>query len=96
MTKIKKICYKCNKKFNKTFIYKGGFYCILCYRSFFNKMPQIGQTGFSIERALSKIYLIKEKVNTGNRSPNGYLYFPKCLIGKKIKIILIDENKNKN
>ena len=46
----------------------------------------------SLNEALSKIYIIKYKVYKG-RVSCGFLSFPNCLAGKRIKIELVEDKK---
>ena len=45
---------------------------------------ELNQKEYTLERALARIYLIKN---------NGRMSFPKVLQGKRIKIILVEEER---
>lgn len=89
-------CSKC-KKFNRTrhlAKFKGKVLCSDCRmktrlsksmdRAIKMKYPS--NKSLSILESLEKVYTIKGYI--GKKSQYGYCYFPKVLIGKKIKVII--------
>jgi hypothetical protein len=47
---------------------------------------------YTLSDALSKVYLIKSKTN-GSGGLAAYVYFPKCLMGKRVRLVLVKEKK---
>ncbi len=85
---------ECKKVYRNLYRYKDKLLCYNCYKKSIVLMPWgTVYEGKTIKEALNKIYEIK-----GSLSKEGYLKshplgIPKCLIRKKIKLILTeDEN----
>ena len=87
-------CQECGEKHKGRGLrmYKGKELCWTCYRKHFhilNNGVKINKTALTFEEALKKTYEIK-----GTKKNNEYfyaiVYFPKILIGHKVKLILAD------
>ncbi|MCK9370436.1 hypothetical protein M0R04_11050 [Candidatus Dojkabacteria bacterium] len=48
---------------------------------------------FNITEALDRIYLIKLN---GAKANNAYINIPKCLIGKRVKLVIVDDKKKRD
>lgn len=93
-------CDFCGKMRNRkgTTMYKGKIMCGHCKGNIpsskmqekasmaMNPKPRI-----SVEEALNRTYEIKPDVINGGYLRSQGIFFPQCLIGKKIKIILAEE-----
>lgn len=88
MTKNKTgICDKCNKKAKKLRVYKGKFYCYSCYNKLIIKMPFPPQC-IKLKDALNKV---REVRCIGTINPFGSIHLPRVLIGKKVKLVLLEK-----
>jgi hypothetical protein len=94
MTNHKIICSKCKNNVNVRHmqLYKNKYLCHNCYvkenkekfsYKLFNK-------GMSLEDALNKERIIK---CYGKKSIYGVISLPRCLVGKKVKLILVERKK---
>ena len=50
-----------------------------------------GRRPIPLSIALEKVYIIRSKY--AKRSNMGWLTFPKCLVGKRIKVVLVNEEE---
>lgn len=89
----KKRCDECGAYMTKGFrIYKGKFLCFKCYSKKGNIINISNSFNKKLKEVLEKIYLVEPYIykNTLRTRP---IYFPNCMIGKKFKIILIDDEQ---
>lgn len=88
----KKICDNCNCYIRRGFrIYKGRLLCFNCYQKSV-KLIISGSywKGKKIEDVLNKVYEVKSRINTKGYEISKQISFPKCMINKKFKIVLVE------
>jgi|WetSurMetagenome_2_1015567.scaffolds.fasta_scaffold29320_4 hypothetical protein len=96
MVKSKRvICDGCMMPYNRNGIVymKGKFLCSHCKAK--RENTKIGHRLpfliIPLNEALDKIYFVRGHVAKDFRYANGYCYFPRILIGKKFKVVLVEE-----
>lgn len=90
---IKKTCEECKINFNHVTWWKGRQLCNQCYKKktgWIMFHPDIYKPRVSEEKALNKIYKVKGYISPKN-TRSTQVAIPPCLIGKYIKISLVDE-----
>jgi len=93
MVIVKKICEECKKEFNKLYMFKNVSLCYWCYRKRVVIIPDaIGRAIKTVSDVLDKVYevggYVDKKSSVIRIRP---LSFPQCMIGRKFKIVLVDE-----
>lgn len=81
-----KECENCRNQIRREWKYKGHFYCYNCYMKKCKRI-YFGRPPMGLKDALD---IVREIKCSSSKSPVGYLYLPKILIGKKVKLILVD------
>lgn len=83
-----KKCMECNKNMRRIWNHKGMFLCSVCYRKKTNIMDSAYHKGkISLEEAQEKVRTILSV----NKSGNGQLSLPSCYAGKKVKVIVVED-----
>jgi len=89
---MKKKCDECKKEFNHVFEFNNKLICKLCLF----KKENIIKIGYglhnihSIEKALLKIREVRLQM-TYNKYPYGIIRTPRCLIGKKVRLVIVED-----
>ena len=82
MTRVKKECSICNKKFNHTIIYKGLFMCHPCYLIESGIMPfPLEPMSKVLNRVMNKTYKVCD---------NGSIYVSRIFKGLRVKVIPVE------
>lgn len=89
---IKKTCQICKRKFNRLTVVKGKALCYVCKRRTLTTIPTYGRAVFTLEKALSKSYNVFLTTTASGR-PTGLISTPRVLIGRKVELILADDEK---
>jgi len=82
---IKKSCESCGLKYNKLRKFKGENLCFKCYR----KKAHIIGNNDSLDEALNKVRTVKGWKN-GKNGRKGVMGIPTILIGRKVKLVLVE------
>lgn len=104
MVQKKHQCSDCKKFRRIKFMYKveGELVCTTCYRRLdsvreMSSASQIGKGLITLKQALEKVYLIKKysvKSSVNGRYYNScHLSIPICLAEKKVKLVLVEDEK---
>ena len=56
------------------------------------KLPNVRKRKITVKEALSKIYNIRGTVDKNNNRIQSRINVPVCLMGKKVKLKLVEEN----
>jgi len=81
-------CDKCGLKYKSLRPHKGKYYCYNCYITKIHRISPPIRAGITLDKALDKIYTINCSVG---KYIIGYLSFPRCLIGKKVKLVIVED-----
>jgi len=86
----KKVCEKCGRKIRirNVVCFKGKYLCSNCKPK---NIPLPFLKGFTLKRALEKEYNVTGYLTKKN-SLEAKIHVPSILIGKKVKLILVDKN----
>jgi len=88
-----KICDDCGSKTRRHRVtLDKRFVCFKCSRKYITEMPR----RLSLNNALDKVYTIHAHLHGKEKSPYGYCNFPPVLIGRKFKVVLVEEDDSKN
>ena len=90
----KSTCMECNKYTRKFRSYKDMYLCYQCYIKKVNMIEDWGnqKTRKTLKQALDKTYEIKGYLSISGRIHSA-IQFPQILIGHKVKLVLVDEDK---
>lgn len=64
----------------------------------YSKSSELSRTkrrgkGYTLEEALNKVYIIKARGRTDSSKLAGWLNLPKCMIGQRVKLVVVKEGK---
>ena len=89
---IKKECDECGLMRRKLTRFKGVDLCRFCLRKETLLMPRRGYPVISVEKALSREYVIKPKMARGNLvSGHITIILPTIMVGKKVKLVEVKD-----
>lgn len=82
------ICDSCKHKTKELRMHEGNFYCWGCYRKLIILMPTI--PGYvELKDALNKVREVK--CGGSIKNPLGLIHVPRVLIGRKVKLVLVEK-----
>jgi len=96
--KGKRTCSKCKRTYRtrKVIKFHGKMLCFYCRQKTRKgkSMKSAGTSGHlrpkTLEATLKKVYDIKTAISNEGYA-YGYLYLPRCMIGKKVKLVMDNE-----
>lgn len=83
-----KLCEECGHGTKSIRNFQNKFLCYRCYFKHMTRMPGIPAGYITLEEALDKVREVK--CTSSNTNPIGHLHLPRILIGRKVKLILIE------
>lgn len=69
---------------------EGKYYCYNCYITKVHRIWPPIRKGMPLDKALNRTYTIRCSAVSG-KYISGSLSFPRCLIGKKVKLTIVEE-----
>lgn len=85
----KYLCTSCKKRYGKEHY---GWLCGFCYRRGRVTMPMFRGEGEKLKTALEKVRTVYPRRNVG-KYIDGVLYLPECLVSRKVKVVLVEDEK---
>ena len=84
---IKKKCSECKKLVRKPRRIHGK---VLCHNCYSKEMTILRDFPMTITQAIQKVRIVKVS-NSGGNGLEGCLYVPPILIGRKVKLVLVED-----
>lgn len=90
---IKKSCDQCKQEVKYLRQVKNERLCYRCYRKTMKcSMPLWGLGLVPLEEAIKKVRIVMGVFPPSHGSPSGIINVPRCFIGKRVRVILAEEN----
>jgi DNA-directed RNA polymerase subunit RPC12/RpoP len=87
--KVKYICQDCGLKFHQIHSYQNTVLCWRCYSKKFNLVPQVE----TIDKAQQRIRHVF--IGCPKRKPYGIIRVSKVYIGKKVRVVVVEDSDDK-
>ena len=83
----------CGKKIRRAYLVNGKPYCYTCYTKNFSIIPSTEyKPRISLSKALDRVYVVKGYMKYKDKDTiQAEINVPTILIGKKVKLVLIEE-----
>ena len=76
----------------KSYSYKNDILCWNCYQKYFSRVGGYNVKGMSLKDALDKVREVHGQTRKGTTYSYGLMGLPRVLIGKKVKLVLVEED----